>query len=104
MANGWDPQQCAEKLTAAGLVPVGPPEAFEAIVDTPLFHEMCSEREDLYAPVQTIGCFNTGTEQWQFSAPDQVIALWEKLHEQDPNWEIRNCYVCCGGPGPPAAT
>ena len=90
----YSDETCAEKLEAAGLTPVCPPEAREILYSMQTFHETCAGPQP-YAAVPMIGCHNPATGEWRFAETDRLIAEYTALQRDDPRWELRNCYTCC---------
>lgn len=95
MANGYDPNVCRQKLSAQDLNPPCPDPHCLDIWEGGVYHSVCGSDAQYYWPVQTIGCFNSGTNAWQFFPPKQVAGECGKLIAQDPNWGFATCYCCC---------
>ncbi len=93
--NGDPWPVCVQQLTDCGFTPICPAEHCTDFQETPLYHKSCAGARQ-YAPVQTLGCFNSVTQQWQFPAGSTgVLALCKQLAQQDPNWDSASCYCCC---------
>jgi hypothetical protein len=96
MANGYDPNVCAETLTNEGFIPVCSQDSCLDYMQTPVYHADCTGQA-MYAPVQQLACYNSATGAWQYAPPNKIMGLCLELHEQDPNWDPANCYCCCTG-------
>jgi len=107
MANGYDPNVCIQKLTAAGLTP-----ACEALANpfhcddlqqiSPVIHQFCGQQQTYYAPVQALVCINYlngNPTQWLYWPPDQLIvncmAQTPQKGTGSTGWTVANCYCCC---------
>ena len=89
-------QSCKDVLDKTGLTPQCPQDGCETLREWPSFHQMCAQMERPM-PVQNIGVYNSQTQQWKFSTdPASLFKMAQELHNQDPNWNLSNCYCCCG--------
>lgn len=94
MTNDYNTSTCEEKLKEAKLEPVCPKTHCEEMRQTRIYHEFCVDRP-IYAPVQSIGCYNSKTGEWRFDRPNQISHICEELKIADPDWELTECYCCC---------
>jgi hypothetical protein len=90
----FDPNVCTQVLTQCGYTPVCPSQHCQDFQETPLYHSDCAG-EAMYHPVQSMGCYNQAKGVWQFDIPQNIGKLCMSLMQQDPNWELLNCYCCC---------
>jgi hypothetical protein len=100
MANGYDPAQCAAILTPKGFVPTCDPVGQYPwhcvdFMETPLYHQSCGN-QNMYSPVIDVCCQNATTKEIKCFPSGTVITQCQLLHQQDPAWDIIQCYCCCG--------
>lgn len=100
----YDPAQCLDKLNSAGLTPacqqLEPPYLCDSIPDlNPNVHNLCVNAGTPYFPIVVVVCQNTQTGEARYFTSNTVIQQCMALAQQDPNWELAQCYCCCtGGP------
>lgn len=91
---GFDPNVCEQKLKEANTLPVCPQAHCQDFQSTNVYHGACVNN-NIYAPVQSMGCYNVATGEWYFTDPADIGLACLKKIQQDPNWQIKNCYCCC---------
>lgn len=97
----YDPSTCITDLQNQHLTPVcellSLPYHCDSITGlNPNYHQMCVNANTIYFPIIVIVCYNTGTNAYQYFPSSTVIKQCLELEGQDPNWQISQCYCCCG--------
>ncbi|MGN6373511.1 MAG: hypothetical protein ACTHM1_11080 [Solirubrobacteraceae bacterium] len=95
VGEGFNPTTCEEKLKKSKETePVCPSAHCASFQETELYHADCAN-SNMYAPVQTMGCYNKVTGAWEFASPSEITKICSKLIMENPSWEFANCYCCC---------
>jgi hypothetical protein len=94
LGEEYNQEVCEKTLNEHKFLPICPAPHCEAFQRTELYHEDCG-KSYVYAPVQSLGCYNSAKNEWKFALPEEVLELCEKLRESDRNWKAKNCYCCC---------
>lgn len=97
----YDPTTCITDLTGKGLTPVCETLSLPYHCDqitglNPNYHNICVGANNIYFPIIVIVCFNSGTQQYQYFPSNTIIRQCVALSQQDPRWQISQCYCCCG--------
>jgi hypothetical protein len=95
MCYNW--QTCYNQLTAKGLIVcdgMSNPYHCQTFMETDAYHNSC-QGQAMYMPVQAIVCKNSNTGEIRVFPTEDLITDCTNLHNQDPAWNLFQCYCCC---------
>jgi hypothetical protein len=97
----FDPSKCLQLLTQGGFIPACDPAGSmpncQMFMNTPVYHASCGNQPP-YTPVINVCCQNENTREIKCFANNSITQCMA-LHQQDPAWDLIQCYCCCDGPG-----
>jgi hypothetical protein len=96
-----DPALCLSQLENMGLTPACQallPTSFncEEVLDDapPRLHQICMQESNCF-PIVVIICQNQQTGEARYFPYSTAIKQCMALNQQDPNWQMAQCYCCC---------